>query len=222
MGKTRKGLVPRVVVVGEPALREAVGPVQVDLQLEAAAQLLVEIGPQRLLLVAGVGGDAAVVLDQRRDVVPACSRFRRSRWRWSRTRTACAPKSSFSKSNVRPGWNSGRHSGGVAEDARGPRPASRRSGEPSSLARSVTPNRWVMLNCGLPDLAPLGGDDDRRRWWPWSRRSPRRSALQHLDPLDVVGIEVGDAVDRVVLVPRVAAGTGRRSPRWRRWGWRRC
>ena len=37
-------------------------------------------------------------------------------------------------------------------------------------------------------------------------------ALEHLDGLDVVGVEVGDAVDRVVLVRRAAAG-GRRGDR---------
>ena len=60
---------PELSLLDSPRLEKLCVPLSVDRELEAAAQLLIEVGAQRLLLVAGIGGDAAVVLDQAGDVV---------------------------------------------------------------------------------------------------------------------------------------------------------
>ena len=60
----------------------------------------------------------------------------------------------------------------------------------------------------LADLASLGRDDHDAVGGLGAVDRGGRPTLQDLDPLDVLGIEIGDAIDRVVLVPRVAAALG--------------
>src|SRR4029079_15413348 len=58
-----------VVVVGESPLGQTVGTIQIYRKLEITAQHLVQIGAERLFLVAGVDRDAFVVHDQSGDIV---------------------------------------------------------------------------------------------------------------------------------------------------------
>ena len=60
---------PRVVVVRDPALCQAVHRAQVDADLEAASQELVQVRPNGLLLVAGVGSDPTVLFHETGDEV---------------------------------------------------------------------------------------------------------------------------------------------------------
>src|SRR5439155_9711693 len=60
---------PRVVVVRDPAVREAVDRVQVHAHLETGTQQLVQVGAKRLLLITGIWRDRAVFLDEARQEI---------------------------------------------------------------------------------------------------------------------------------------------------------
>jgi hypothetical protein len=59
-----------------------------------------------------------------------------------------------------------------------------------------------------PGLPRLGGDDDDAVGGLGAVDRRRRGALQHLDALDVVRVEIADAIDAVVLRRRVGARGG--------------
>jgi len=77
--------------------------------------------------------------------------------------------------------------------------------DPSSFDRSKESHLLADVELRLAHLAPLGGDEDDAVGGLGTVDRGGASALEHLDLLDVLRVDVRDAVDRVVLVLRVAA-----------------
>ena len=188
--------------------------VQVHAHLETGTQQLVQVGAKRLLLVAGVRRDPAVFLDEARqeirrliiaagDARVGLDRERvlavqgflvvEERARAAR-QVADAPDKRPRCGVARDLWSPhAERIGRIAVDAR-PHPVC--EGKRAEALRDAEARR------ARPPTPRV--DDDHAVRCLGAVDCGRRRALQHLDALDIVWVEIGDAVDGVVLVRGVA------------------
>jgi hypothetical protein len=181
--------------------------VGVDRELDPVGELLIDVGPQRLLLVPGIDGDALVVLDQAGDVVAGLLGAAAHAGRGlvgQRLPAVDLVLDVEAATRLEQRGDQRR----VAVDRECLR--QRVEGPPPQLVRAAEhPEALGEAELRLAGLAFLGGDDHDAVGGLGAVDRRRRAALQDLDPLDVFGVEVRDAVGRVVLIPRVAARLGR-------------
>ena len=184
--KVRAG--PRVIVVRDAAIRQAVDRVQVDADLEPAAQELVQVRPDRLLLVAGVLGDPPVLLHETRQkigrlIVPAGDggvgldgqlvlSVKRALIVEDR---APAARQGTETCGV---WSESRRRFGDATEATEAEGV-RQGGSPEALGDAEAWRARTTAPCGDHEYAI-------RRLRPVDRRRGR--AFQHFDALNVVGV----------------------------------
>ena len=197
-----------VLVVGHAPVVGGVDHFRGQLDIQPAGERLVEVESERLLVVEGVVDDAAVVLDQARGEVAAGlatttegdAGFVGKRGVPHQVPLVIEDLSP-SGGEIRPPVRAVDGSGlcRAPEDSR-PHPGRRgHLGRAEALADSEPRGTGPAL---------LGGDDDH----PVGRLGPvdsrRRRPFQHLDAVDVVGIEVGDSVHGVVRISSRAVAGG--------------
>ena len=203
-GRERQGHVVRhgvVVVVGDAAPGVRMDHVGRDVEGEPVTELLLHRHTAGLLFVAGVAEEALVVADQERaEVVGRLAAAGQVR------RCLAAPGGPAEQLPL------------VVERLAGPELRGRRLREGLLRLRQAVELAETERVGDLAEAHPLGdaggdvaaaaalgGDDDDAVRRLGAVEGRRRRPLQHLDRLDVVGVEVGDAVGGVVLVGEVAA-----------------
>ena len=184
---------------------------------QLASDRLREVQAQPLLVVAGAVHDAVVVLREPRHevlrvVVPAAHiEVRLVRQAAVTEDLLLVVAEAVAGGVVR------EHRGGVHHFLRGARARvrvrliEREVTRAQRICLRVRPQPLRERKACLPGRSPLRGDDDDAVGRARAVDRGRGRSLQDLDRLDVVGIEVGDAIDAVVLRPGVHAGTRARN-----------